>query len=73
MRDRLLENKEFMAKRRDMCEHPFGTIKNTFGYRNFLCKGIEMVSTEMSITVLAYNMKRVINILGVKRLLAALA
>jgi transposase len=73
MRDRLSENKEYIAKRRDMCEHPFGTIKHAFGYRNFLCKGTEMVNTEMSFTVLAYNMKRAINILGVKRILAALA
>ena len=54
------------------CEHPFGTIKQSFGYRNFLCKGNETVSAEMGFTTLAYNMKRVIHILGVERLLMAL-
>ena len=73
MRKKLSEKKEYMAKRRNICEHPFGTIMHVFGYRNFLCKGSEMVNTEMSITVLAFNMRRVINILGVTQLLTALA
>jgi len=72
MRKKLI-NKNLMKIRREICEHPFGTIKQTFGYRSFLCKGMKMVTAEMSLTAMAYNLKRVINILGVPCLRKALA
>jgi hypothetical protein len=54
-------------------EHPFGTIKAWMGSTHFLMKTLEKVKTEMSLHVLAYNLKRMINILGVGPLLRALA
>ncbi len=68
MRQRVKENPEIIAARRNLVEHPFGTIKHAMGHYYFLCKGLEMVKTEMSLSVLAYNMKRVMNIVGVKKL-----
>ncbi len=73
MRQRVKENPEIIAARKAIVEHPFGTVKHSMGYRYFLCKGLEMVKTEMSLTVLAYNLKRVLNIIGVKELLKAVA
>ena len=61
-----------MRLRRDTVEHPFGTLKRWMGAEHFLMKGLHNVGTEMSLHVLAYNMKRVINILGVQGLLRAL-
>ena len=61
-----------MDARRNMAEHPFGVIKHAFGFAYFLCKGLDMVNTEMSLTVLAYNLRRALNIMGVKELLTAL-
>lgn len=69
MRQRVKENPEIIAARRNMVEHPFGTIKHAMGFSYFLCKGLDKVKTEMSLGILAYNMKRVINIIGVKELL----
>jgi hypothetical protein len=53
-----------MRIRRQTVEHPFGTIKAWMGATHFLTRTIERVSTEMSLHVLAYNMKRVIKLLG---------
>jgi len=53
-----------MRIRRQTVEHPFGTIKAWMGATHFLTRTIEKVSTEMSLHVLAYNMKRVIKLLG---------
>ncbi len=69
MRQRVNENPEIIAARRDMVEHPFATIKQSMGHHYFFCKGLEMVKTEMSLTALAYNIKRVLNIIGVKELI----
>lgn len=71
MQKKLNKDPQFMHNRRCMAEHPFGTIKHAFGFSHFLCKGLDMVNTEMSLSVLAYNMRRVINIKGVKELIAA--
>ena len=57
---------------RDTVEHPFGTLKRWMGSEHFLTKGLHNVGTEMSLNVLAYNLKRVMNILGVEGLLQAL-
>jgi transposase len=72
MQDRLERMPEAMTIRRQTVEHPFGTIKAWMGSTHFLMKTLEKVKTEMSLHVLAYNLKRVINILGVGPLLKAL-
>ena len=72
MRERLDRHPEMMRLRRDTVEHPFGTLKRWMGAEHFLMKGLHNVGTEMSLHVLAYNLKRVINILGVHGLLRAL-
>lgn len=63
---------ERMAARRNTVEHPFGTIKSWMGYTHFQMKTLERVSTEMSLHVLAYNLKRVIKILGTGALIEAM-
>ena len=73
MQDRLERMPEAMTIRRQTAEHPFGTIKAWMGSTHFLMKTLEKVKTEMSLHVLAYNLKRMINILGVGPLLRALA
>lgn len=62
-----------MAIRRQTAEHPFGTIKAWMGATHFLCKRLPRVRTEMSLHVLAYNLRRAIKILGSTRLKEALA
>jgi transposase len=69
MEERLRKNPEFMRKRSGLVEHPFGTMKCTMNQRAFLMKGKHKVSGEMGLTVLTYNIKRVLNILGVARLI----
>jgi hypothetical protein len=54
-------------------EHPFGTIKRGMNQGYFLLKGIKKVAAEMSLTVMAYNIKRVLNILGVQEMIKAVA
>jgi hypothetical protein len=54
-----------MRERRQTVEHPFGTIKSWMGATHFQMKKLKNVGTEMALHVLAYNMKRVISILGV--------
>jgi transposase len=67
---RLDHEPERMRARRETVEHPFGTIKSWMGYTHFQMKTLPRVSTEMSLHVLAYNMKRLINLFGVEGLLA---
>ena len=54
-----------MRQRRETVEHPFGTIKSWMGYTHFQMKTLRHVGTEMALHVLAYNLKRVINIIGI--------
>lgn len=62
-------NKPSIQKRRkSIVEHPFGTLKRNWGYDHFLVKGKEKVNGEMGLMLLAYNMKRVMNIHGTKAL-----
>ncbi|WP_085035246.1 IS1182 family transposase [Ensifer aridi] len=68
--DRMLEA---MTIRRQTVEHPFGTLKAWMGSTHFLTRTLDQVKTEMSLQVLAYNMKRMINIFGVKPLMEAIA
>jgi hypothetical protein len=72
MQDRLERMPEAMLIRRQTVEHPFGTIKAWMGSTHFLMKTLEKVKTDMSLHMLAYNLKRVINILGVGSVLKAL-
>ena len=58
---------------RDSVEHPFGTIKYWMGYTHFQMKTLARVATEMALHVLAYNLKRVINIMGIRPLSAAMS
>lgn len=70
---RLDHRPEMMSVRRQTVEHPFGTIKHWMGSAHFLTKTLPRVSTEMSLHVLAYNLKRLMQILGVEKTLAAVA
>ena len=72
MQSRLAQKPDMMRLRRQTVEHPFGTLKAWMGATHFLTKTLKNVSTEMSLHVLAYNMKRVINLLGTKQLIQAM-
>ena len=61
-----------MRVRRQTVEHQFGTIKSWMGAAHFLTKTLDRVSTEMSLHVLAYNLKRVMKLLGIGGLIEAL-
>lgn len=69
VQDRLDAEPERMRVRRETVEHPFGTIKSWMGSTHFQMKTLKHVSTEMSLHVLAYNMKRAISLFGVEGLL----
>ena len=69
---RLADYPDAMRTRRATVEHPFGTLKAWMGANHFLTKTLAHVSTEMSLHVLAYNIKRVINLLGAKTLIEAI-
>ena len=69
---RLDEEPQRMRVRRSTVEHPFGTLKAWMGHTHFLTKTLPRVSTEMSLHVLAYNLKRVMSIMGVQPLMAAI-
>ena len=73
MQARLDRMPEAMIIRRQTVEHPFGTLKAWMGSTHFLTKTLEKVKTEMSLQVLAYNIKRMVNIFGVRPLLQAIA
>jgi transposase len=68
---RLDKNPDAMRTRRETVEHPFGTLKMRMGATHFLCKTLPKVATEMALSVLTYNITRVINIVGVERMLEA--
>ena len=72
MQERLDANPRAMRQRRETVEHPFGTIKARMGATHFLTKTLPKVAAEMALAVLAYNLTRVMNIVGTKRLIAAI-
>lgn len=72
MQRRIDLHPEVMRIRRQTVEHPFGTIKDWMGASHFLTRSLERVKTEMSLHVLAYNMKRVMKILGIGTLMTAM-
>jgi transposase len=73
VQQRLDEHPEKMRQRRETVEHPFGTIKSWMGATHFQMKRLKKVGTEMALHVLAYNLKRVMNILGVGALIEAMS
>lgn len=72
VQERLDANPQAMRQRRETVEHPFGTIKARMGATHFQMRTLPKVATEMALAVLAYNLTRVINIMGVKPLIAAM-
>ena len=73
MAARMKEQPEKFKLRKTLAEHPFGTIKRWFGYTHFLLKGLAKVQCEWSLTALAYNLKRVLNLVSFEKLMAAVA
>jgi len=73
MEHRLARARALFAQRKTLSEHPFGTMKRAMDQGYFLLKGLRNVRGEFSLTVLAYNLKRVLNIVGVPRLVEAVA
>lgn len=73
MHRRAMSDPRWMKHRRTMAEHPFGTMKWLMGLPRFLVRGLRKAKAELALGVLSYNLKRVVNILGVPALLAALA
>jgi hypothetical protein len=61
-----------MLARRSLVEHPFGTMRSWTGATHLLTKTLPGVSTEISLQVLAYNMKRAINLLGTQKIVATI-
>ena len=72
MQDRLNQRPQAARERRQTVEHPFGTLKAWMGATHFLMRTLPKVRTEMSLHVLAYNMKRVIKLLGTASLIQAM-
>jgi transposase len=72
MQDRLDQTPEASRLRRQTVEHPFGTLKAWMGSTHFLTKTLPRVSTEMSLHVLAYNLKRAMQIVGILPLMQAM-
>ncbi len=70
---RLKQNPQKYSLRQTLSEHPFGTLKRNMNQDHFLMRGLEKVKTEMSLSVLAYNLKRAFNIIGVISMIAALS
>ncbi len=72
MQERMEKQPEIMKKRKQIVEHPFGTIKFWNHQNYFLMKGLENVKAEFSLSTLAYNIRRVINIIGVHKMIEVL-
>ncbi|MDQ0392864.1 IS1182 family transposase [Labrys monachus] len=72
MHRRTIENPTLMKQRRQLAEHPFGTIKWMLGYPRFLLRGLQKAKAELALAVLGFNLKRVTAILGIPALLEAL-
>jgi hypothetical protein len=68
---RLKARPEILARRREIVEHPFGSIKQWMNPGAFLMKGLDNVRAEFSLTTLVYNLRRALNILGVEAMMAS--
>ena len=66
---RTQENMEKYLERQKIVEHPYGTIKRSINAEHFLTRGLDSVKAETALIMLAYNMRRAINILGVKQII----
>ena len=73
MAERLKKRQEILDRRRELVEHPFGSIKQWMHQGAFLMRGLANVRAEFSLTALAYNLRRALNILGVEAMTAAAA
>jgi hypothetical protein len=73
MAARMKAQPEKFKLRKQLAEHPFGTIKRTFGYTHFLLKGLAKVRTEWNLITLAYNLKRVLNLVSFAKLMQAVS
>ncbi len=73
MQERLAKRPDLLDRRREVAGHPFGSIKQWMNQGAFLMRGLENVRGEFSLTALAYNLRRVLNLVGFKDLLAAVA
>jgi transposase len=73
MQARLAQRPSVLDRRREAVEHPFGSIKQWMNQGAFLMRGLEKVRAEFSLTALAYNLRRVLNLVGFTELIAALA
>jgi hypothetical protein len=73
MQARLAKRPDVLDRRRETVEHPFGTIKQWMHQGAFLMRGLEKVRAEFSLTALAYNLRRVLNLVGFAQLMAAVA
>ena len=73
MAARLAKRPDVVDRRRETVEHPFGTIKQWMNQGAFLMRGLEKVRAEFSLTALAYNLRRVLNLVGFADLMAAVA
>ena len=72
MEQRVRSRPEGMKQRTQLVEHPCGTMKRWGDAGYFLMRGLEKVRTELSLTVLAYNLRRVLHLIEMPRLMAAL-
>ena len=72
MAERLKARPQVLDRRREIVEHPFGSIKQWMNQGAFLMRGLENVRAEFSLTALVYNLRRALNILGVGPMMAAL-
>ena len=71
MAARVRAHPEKLRLRKQLCEHPFGTMKRFLGYTHFLLKGLVKVRGEWSLMTLVYNLKRVLNLVSFDKLMAA--
>jgi len=67
------ERKALIRKRKELVEHPFGTIKRTFGFGHFLQRGLDAVRAEFQFSCFIYDLKRVLNLLPLGTLMAAVS
>jgi hypothetical protein len=73
MQQSVTTHPEKIKARKSLVEHPFGTMKRGMDQGYFLTRGLVKVRGEMSLTILAYNLKRVMNIMGIEALIDAVA
>jgi transposase len=72
MRARIARHPDILDRRRETVEHPFGSIKQWMNQGAFLMRGLPQVRAEFSLTALAYNLRRALNIVGISGLMTAL-